>query len=255
MQLIPEIQEHYKNIQNEDKRLYLDRSHNLEFITTMHYLKKVCMPGDKVLDACAGTGAYCFELAKMGCKVTAGDLIQENVDIIKQKNKNLLLQDIYLGNILDLSMFEDNTFDVVLCLGAFYHIHNEAKRKQAILECRRIVKDGGIIVVAYLNRYASFIRNFKMEPLNIDKVLNEFHTGVKNFFYRSTPKEIEQVMVECNILKMHNVVTDGFSFLFIEELENLSDIDYKKYLDFHLKICEDENILGASLHGLFIGTK
>jgi 2-polyprenyl-3-methyl-5-hydroxy-6-metoxy-1,4-benzoquinol methylase len=246
----------YYEQQDEDGRLKMDRAHSLEYLTTIKYLDKICSGHVTVLDACAGTGAYCFYLAEKGHTVTAGDIVQSNVNIIKEKQKrNPILHDIYTGDILNLSQFKEESFDVVLCLGAFYHIHNETERKKAVLECKRVAKKGGIIVVAYLNRFASFINNFSNQPDNILEILNQFYTGNKNVFYRSTPAEIEKLMLECQVRKKYNIATDGIAFMCSKQLQSISDNEFNEYLDYHYDTCENANILGYSLHGLLIGEK
>ena len=75
----------YYEQQDEDNRLNLDRAHNLEYLTTIKYLDKICHGSVSILDACAGTGAYCFYLAEKGHSVTAGDIVPANVNIIKEK--------------------------------------------------------------------------------------------------------------------------------------------------------------------------
>ena len=72
----------FYNDQDEDVRLSLDRAHGLEYITTMHYIDKISNSNSTILDACAGTGAYCFDLARKGHDVIAGDLVPSNVEII-----------------------------------------------------------------------------------------------------------------------------------------------------------------------------
>lgn len=246
----------YYDQQDEDGRLEIDRAHSLEYLTTIKYLDKICFEHVTILDACAGTGAYCFYLAEKGHIVTAGDIVPSNVNIIKEKqNKNPILHNIYTGDILNLSQFEDESFDIVLCLGAFYHLHDETEREKSIIECKRVVKKGGLIVVAYLNRFASFINNFSKQPDNIHEILNQFYTGNKNVFYRSTPAEIEKLMVNCKIAKKYNIATDGVTFLYHNQLQSISDKEFNEYLDYHYSTCENVNILGYSLHGLFIGEK
>lgn len=249
------IIEYYEQ-QDEDNRLQIDRAHSLEYITTIKYLDKICQGQMSILDACAGTGAYCFYLAEKGHAVTAGDIAPSNVNIIKEKQKkNPILHDVYTGDILNLSQFEDEIFDVVLCLGAFYHLHKEADRKKAILECKRVAKKDGLIVVAYLNRFASFVNNFSNHPENIHEILSQFYTGNRNVFYRSTPTEIERLMAECEIKKKYNIATDGIAFMYPKQLESISDKEFNEYLNYHYATCENENILGYSLHGMFIGAK
>lgn len=246
----------YYNTQDEDYRLIADRAHELEYITTMHYLEKVCAPNSKILDACAGTGIYCFDLGLKGHKVTAGDLTPANVKMIEVKNKKQpILDGIYTGDILDLSNFQDESFDITLCLGALYHLHDVKDREQALSECKRVTKTNGLIVVAYLNRFASFMNNFTYNHDNFDTIMQEFRTGNKKVFYRSTPSEMEQLASKLGILKLYNIATDGVAFMYPKQLESLSKEQYKKYLEYHFDNCENEHILGYSLHGLYIGRK
>lgn len=57
-----EIQKFYNEDNDESQRLS-SQSGQIEYITTMKYLKKYCKKGMSVLDACAGGGIYSFPLA------------------------------------------------------------------------------------------------------------------------------------------------------------------------------------------------
>lgn len=116
-------------------------------------------------------------------------------------------------------------------------------------------KKGGLIVVAYLNRFASFVNNFSNNPENIHEILRQFYTGNKNVFYRSTPIEIENLMVRCQVTKKYNIATDGLAFMYPKQLQSISEKEFSEYLKYHYDTCENTNILGYSLHGLFIGEK
>ena len=246
----------YYEQQDEDSRLEEDRAHYLEYLTTIKYLDKICPKHARILDACAGTGAYCFYLAEKGHTVTAGDIAPSNMKIIDEKQKrNPILHNTYIGNILKMSQFEDESFDIVMCLGAFYHLHNEIEREKSVLECKRVVKKGGLIVIAYLNRFASFINNFSNQSDSIHEIMNQFYTGNKSVFYRSTPTEIEKLMSKCQISKKYNIATDGVAFMYSKQLQSISEVEFNEYLNYHYDTCENENILGYSLHGLFIGEK
>jgi len=39
------------------------------------------------------------------------------------------------------------------------------------------------------------------------------------------------------------------------KLNTASDEDFKKYMEYHYATCEDESIIGTSIHGLWIGRK
>lgn len=62
-------------------------------------------------------------------------------------------------------------------------------------------------------------------------------------------------MVECEISKKYNIATDGIAFMYSKQLQSISEEEFNGYLHYHYNACENANILGYSLHGLFIGAK
>ena len=52
--MIDKLTTYYENEFNEDGRLKKDKSHELEFLTSLKYLDKVLKKGSTVLDACTG---------------------------------------------------------------------------------------------------------------------------------------------------------------------------------------------------------
>lgn len=253
-----DIYDFYEDI-DEDMRLKRAKVNRIEFLTTTRYLDKVINPNSKILDACAGAGIYAFYLGEKGHKVTAGDLIEKNVNIMKDIQKeNQCLEEIYKGSILDLSEFDDNTFDVVLNLGSFYHLTDPAVRKQSIVESLRVLKSNGIYAISYINRYANIIkyRDMFIEDFTLlDDYLEKGFHSKNDIFYASSPEEIESDLKEQSIDMIHNVATDGMKFIIRDTINKLSDSDFDKWMEMHYKTCEDKNIIGTSEHGLFIGRK
>ena len=72
----------YYNAYDEDGRLFRDYSHQIEWLTTMHYFDDIIPAYSKIFDGCAGTGNYAFKLAEQGHSVVASDLVPHNVDIM-----------------------------------------------------------------------------------------------------------------------------------------------------------------------------
>jgi len=56
-----------------------------------------------------------------------------------------------------------HVFDVVLCMGAFYHIGNE-ERKIAMIECLRVLKPKGLLVISYIKYTCNSIHTFIVSP-------------------------------------------------------------------------------------------
>lgn len=72
----------FYNNYDEDSRLALKHG-SVEFLTTMHYIKKYIKPGDRVLEIGAATGRYSHALARQGYDVNAVELVDRNIEIFR----------------------------------------------------------------------------------------------------------------------------------------------------------------------------
>lgn len=52
------------------------------------------------------------------------ELIEHNIEVFKSKLTDNEYIDIKQGNALDLSVYDNNSFDAVLILGPMYHLYN-----------------------------------------------------------------------------------------------------------------------------------
>ena len=253
-----EIQKFYSEDWNESRRL-ISQSGQIEYITTMKYLKKYCQRDMSVLDACAGCGVYSFPLADLGCNVIAGDLIDTNVAHIRIENeKNHKLKDVYQGSVLDLSRFRDDSFDVVLNLGSYYHLCDETDREKSLSETLRVLKNGGIYIISYVNRCANYMAHFEELKDNFSYLADYMQTGhIENstLFYATTPEMIEEDLKNYNLKLLHHVATDGPIFVYRDIVEHMSKKDFESFMDIHLSLCDKKSNLGYSEHGLIVAQK
>ena len=154
------LQNYYNNIYTEDDRLFKDQKHKTEFILTTDYIDKYLKKGMKILELGAGTGAYSLLYVSKGYEVDALEYIKENLDILKSKiTKDMNINHV-LGDARDLSMYEDETFDMVLNLGPLYHLEGE-DRDKVIQEAKRVCKKGGLIYFAYISNNFTFVKCIK----------------------------------------------------------------------------------------------
>ena len=139
----------YNEACDEDTRL--DPKHRqLEFLTTDRYVQKYLKPNCRILEVGAGTGRYSLYYASQGYKVNSIEYVQHNLDVLKSKitdNMNIVAEQ---GDAIDLSRFEDNIFDIVLVLGPLYHLYTEEEINKCINEAKRVCKNNGIMMFAYL---------------------------------------------------------------------------------------------------------
>src|SRR6266508_4793927 len=107
----------------------------------------------KVLEIAPGPGYFCIELAKLGdYKITGLDISKSFVEIARKNAREAGLKiDFREGNASAMP-FEDKTFDFTFCQAAFKNFSEPVK---AIAEMYRVLRPGGISVIADLRRDAS----------------------------------------------------------------------------------------------------
>ena len=107
----------------------------------MKYIDKYIKKGNKIIEIGAGTGAYSLELARKGYDVTALELSENNLSILKNKITPEMNIKALQGNALDLSMIEDESYDVVISGQAFEHIEYFWLTLEQV---KRVLKPGGL---------------------------------------------------------------------------------------------------------------
>lgn len=181
--------------------------------------------------------------------------MQKHINCIKSDKRANLLKDIFVCNALDMSEIKDGVFDVVLCMGAYYHLQEKSEREKVVSECLRILKNTGILVIAYINRNAVFLNHFKINPIQAIENDNVILDGKNGVFYAVEFNEIKNLNNQFRLEEIANIGIDGFMYPLINEINSLDESQFKKYMDYHFLTCETPSILGNSMHGLYFAKK
>lgn len=254
---------------DEESRLTTNNARKVEFTITTTILNKYIQEHNKILELGAGTGIYSFYYADRGNDVLATDITPRYIDIIKQKlkkRKNSISLSTEVADATNLSNYESESFDVVLCLGPMYHLINVYDREKCIKESLRVLKKGGILAIAYINKH--FILNTVMSGNKkfltknfVDKVMNTgvIREGEKECFWTeaffTTPIEMEAFVTKFNIEIIDHVGTDGLSPFFKDFVDNMNEEEYATWLHYSLNSCREKSILGMNNHGLLLCKK
>ncbi|AEM80000.1 MULTISPECIES: class I SAM-dependent methyltransferase [Thermoanaerobacter] len=242
---------------DEDFRLS-SKASRIEFLTTVRQIEKYLKPGMKILDLGAGTGEYSLYFAEKGYQVTAVDLVEKHVKRIKEKKKPYMKLDIFQGNALDLSRFENNSYDIVLCLGPLYHLEDIGNRLKCIEEVKRVCKDDGMMLFAFINNDMVIVtETMCYQPDYLRKGNYDRKTfKVRDFpFVFITVQQARELLKNSGLTIVAEIATDGLSELLADKINNMDDESYQLWLNFHFYYSEKPEFFGASNHLLFVAQK
>lgn len=127
----------------------------IEFACTLSLIDKYFPRQARVCDVGGGPGRYSIELIRRGYAVTLFDLSDEEIRLAREQLDKLGLsaEQFVVGDAQDMSNLASGSFDAALLLGPMYHIVEHEKRAKVLLELTRILKPGGIAIIAYLNSW------------------------------------------------------------------------------------------------------
>ena len=206
----------------------------------------------KILDVGAGTGRYSIALAKEGHDVTAVELVKHNLDILQSKHENVKT---WQGNAIDLHFLEDNTFDITLLFGPLYHLQSEEEKLKALTEAKRVTKNGGVILVAYvMNEYSIITYCFKqkniLECLKNKTVTKDFKalTTSDDLYCYTRLEEMTELNIKAGLERITTFAPDGAADYMRRELNALSAEEFAAFIEYQKAVCERSDLLGASSH-------
>lgn len=260
-----------KTAEDEWRRLKRDAYHQLEFLVTMHFLEKYLPREGLLLDAGGGPGRYTIELAKRGYDVVLLDLVEELLEIarreIGREGVEGRVKEILEGSVTDLSMFGDETFDAVLCLGGpLSHLLTVEEREAAAGELVRVAKKNAPLFVSVLGRLGvlkTILLEFQHEMRYCRHHLEvgDYVPGVTGKGFTAAhwflPEELQKLFEKQNVETFDLVGLEGLSS-HLQEATNELHKDGKKWemwMEIIIKTCNHPSVVGTAEHILYVGRK
>jgi SAM-dependent methyltransferase len=162
--LSPEVAAFYSDVFDEGTRLASSADGRLELLRTRELLRRFLPEAPaRVLDVGGGTGAHARWLVEDGYEVELVDPIPRHVEQARE------VCSATLGDARGLAA-EDGSYDVVQLLGPLYHLPDRAERLLALREATRVVRPGGLVAVAAINRYASLFEHTALAHLHATRL-------------------------------------------------------------------------------------
>ena len=234
-----------------------------------HYLRQYLRAGDRVLEAGAGPGRFTVELAKLSVQVVVGDLskrqLELNAHYVTEAGCKSAVEARVQLDITDLSRFETNGFDAVVCYGGPLSYAMD-RADDAVAELLRVVKPGGYVLLSAMSLIGATriffegilgLENFPdlVESVNRDGVLSrEQNNGhpMKLYRYAELRTLLENHGSKVVAASAANLVNAGRS----EMLELLLDTPvWDRFLSWELDYCASEGAVDCGTHILVVAQK
>ncbi|MFF2850207.1 class I SAM-dependent methyltransferase [Streptomyces sp. NPDC058001] len=183
-EVAPEIVRFYTQSINEADRLTATADGRLEMVRTQELLRRYLPPPPaRILDVGGGPGAHARWLVDEGYTVHLVDPLARHIEQAEQTGAT-----VELGDARELTA-ADASHDVVLMLGPLYHLIERADRDHALAEALRVLKPGGLLAAAGINRYSSLFEHAAFAHLHKEGMrksvggilASQFHDGKKAF--------------------------------------------------------------------------
>nr|WP_321460832.1 bifunctional 2-polyprenyl-6-hydroxyphenol methylase/3-demethylubiquinol 3-O-methyltransferase UbiG [uncultured Cohaesibacter sp.] len=144
--------------------------------------------GLRLLDVGCGGGLLCEPLCRLGAEVTGVDASETNIGIASTHASESGLDITYRATTAEALAAEGEQFDVVLTMEVVEHV---ADVDLFISECASMVKPGGLMVIATLNRT---LKSHALAIVGAEYILRWLPVGTHSWEKFVKPDELERAL-------------------------------------------------------------
>lgn len=197
-----------------------------------------------ILDAACGIGRFAKGLAKQGHKIYMVDACETNLEKAiahLEENEAEKNTELFLGDISNLPMFADGTFDMILGIEAICYCSNP---ESALKELARVAKKGGIIIISVEGKYGSIIADENVSAKYFGSAYSNSelrikdHTFTKYFSKEELEETVKKAGIEILLSQGCMYVPNGI----FHRLVDLKKLGGKKYRN---KLLQIEKLCGS----------
>lgn len=230
----------------------------------------ISKPKSTIIDVGGGTGKYSEWLAKKGHKVHLLEPVEKHIKLAQKRAKKLQHPfSVTQGESQNLP-YQNEVADLVILHGPLYHLQKREDRIATILEAKRVLKKGGVILGFAINATASTVVGLMNGMIHANSFFEmckqELTTGIHNApkdfpflladaFYHK-PQELKEEFLEQGLEFINLFAVEGMIWLDNEYFANMLDKKKSKTLRELQKITQnDEYLLPFSPHMMIAAKK
>jgi len=257
---------------DEDGRLAISPG-VVELARTQELISRyLTAPPASILDVGGGPGVYSCWLAQKSYVVHLIDPVPKHIEAAKKasgRQPENPIASITLGDARALPQ-SDACIDAVLLMGPLYHLTERIERLTALQESRRVLRPGGLLFAAAINRFASLLDGLSSGSMDnpvfadiLDRDLREGQhrnpTGNLEYFttgFFHHPDELSNEITEAGLTIREVLPIEGPAMLAADFDNRWMDPQRRtQLLDLVRKVERERTLLGVSPHLLAVATK
>ncbi|HEX4214945.1 MAG TPA: class I SAM-dependent methyltransferase [Candidatus Dormibacteraeota bacterium] len=261
--------------EREERRLERGEDGRVEFLVTCRTLAAHLPEAGRILDIGGGTGTYAAWLAARGHRVVVADISPALLERARGLLDDPVVRDgiesITVADARDLRRWETASFDGALALGPFYHLTAPEDRDRAAGELARVLRPGGVAVVALMPLLAFIRRTLSLEDERhrlgseafVREVLEEglFHNDVPGRFTGAAgvrPEEVSGYFSGHGFEPVDLIAAEGIVEDLQPQMAEIAATDpelHRRVLDLVLATAGEPSILSMASHLLYVGRR
>lgn len=184
-----------------------------------------CLTGLRILDIGCGGGILSEPLARLGAAVLGADPSTTNIEVAKLHAAQSGLAIDYRATTAEALGDAGERFDVVLAMEVVEHV---ADVDLFVRKCADMVKPGGLMVAATLNRT---IKSFALAIVGAEYILRWLPIGTHQWDKFITPAELETTLEEAGLRVIGETGVVYVPFADRWRLSDDSDVNYMMVAD------------------------
>lgn len=171
--------------------------------------------GLRVLDVGCGGGYTCEFLAQRGARVTGMDPSAACIEVAKSHAEEMGLTIDYHVGLGETLPFEDDSFDVVVCVDVLEHVQSVVA---TVTEIGRVMQPGGLFCFDTINR--TWQSRWLMIWL-LEDVLRQIPRGIHDWHQFVPPEELHHLLTQA---EFSQVTLQGFDLFGRTPLAQISNL-------------------------------
>ncbi|WP_405564906.1 class I SAM-dependent methyltransferase [Polaribacter sp. Asnod6-C07] len=223
----------------------------------------ISKPNITIIDVGGGTGKYSEWLAQQNHKVHLIEPVAKHIKLAEKRAKKLKNPFSVTKGIAQKLPYKNDTADLVILHGPLYHLQKREDRIATILEAKRVLKKGGIVLGFAINATASTVVGLMNGMIHAnsffemckEELTSGIHNTPKDFpflladaFYHK-PQDLKAEFLEQELKFINLFAVEGMIWLDNEYFANMLDKKKSKTLKALQHLTQnDEYLLPFSPH-------